>query len=449
LGRLLPSGEAATVTRDTTDRRLGPSTALLLVVASMVGTGVFTTSGFLLRDLGSPLLVLLVWLVGGAAALSGALAYAELGASLPENGGEYRLLGRIYHPAVGFVAGWTSLVVGFSAPIAASAIAFGEYLDAALGAGTVPPTVAALALVAGAAFVHAVHVGAGSAIQNAFAAGKVVLIVVFVAFGVGSADLDRLSPAPVDGAPALAAAFAVALVYVSYSYSGWNAVLYVAGEVRAPERTLPFALVAGTTLVTALYLAVTVVVLGAAPSEVLARADERVAAVAAMALFGPGGGRLIAGLIALGLVSTVSVLVMTGPRVYEAMGRDHPRLAVLARRRVGGGPLHAILLQTVLAAGMVLTATFDLLLAFVGLCLSAFSALTVAGVFVLRHREPALARPFRSWGHPATPLLFVGLMAWSIAHTVRARPVAALAAVATVAVGAALYRWVARRDDRS
>jgi APA family basic amino acid/polyamine antiporter len=425
-----------------TARRLGLPTALLLVVASMVGTGVFTTSGFLLRDLGSPAVVLLVWLAGGLAALAGALSYAELVAALPENGGEYQLLGRIYHPVVGFVAGWTSLIAGFSAPTAASAIAFGQYLDAALPGAGVSPTFAALALIAASSMVHAVDVRRGGAVQNAFAAGKVLLILAFVVCGLAAADLASFG-APVAGAASLRSpAFAVGLVYVSFSYSGWNAAAYVAGEVRDPERNVPLALAVGTSLVTLLYVAVNAVLLAAAPVAVLARADERVAAVAAVELFGAGAGRLLAGMIAIGLVSTVGALVMTGPRVYEAMGRDYRRLATLARRRPGRGPLSAIVLQSVLAAAMVATATFDALLTFVGLGLSVFAALTVAGVFVLRRREPGLARPYRTVGYPVTPIVFLALAAWSIVYTVVERPGAALGTAVTVAMGGVVFGWV-------
>ncbi|HWP65103.1 MAG TPA: amino acid permease [Candidatus Limnocylindria bacterium] len=432
-------------TSEVTTRRFGLATALLLVVASMVGTGVYTTSGFLLRDLGSPALVLLVWLVGGGAALTGALSYAELVAALPANGGEYQLLRRIYHPAVGFVAGFTSLVAGFAAPTAASAIAFGEYLAVALGPETIAPVPAALALIVVSAFVHAHDVRAGSAIQNVVAASKIVLLVVFVAGGLTRADTSLLFAPAAETASPWSPAFAVGLVYVSYAYSGWNAAAYVAGEVRAPERNVPRALVLGTVLVTTLYLGVNLMLVTAAPAAVLARSDERIGAVAAVALFGAHGGRLLAGLIAIGLVSTVGALLMTGPRITEAMGQDHPRLAALARRRPGRGPVPAIVLQAGLGCILALTATFDALLAFVGLGLSVFAALSVAGVFVLRVREPTLARPYHTWGYPATPLVFLALTTWSIVLTLAERPEAAMGAGATAIAGLLAFRWATAR----
>jgi len=422
-------------------RTLGVTTAGLLVVASMIGTGVFTTTGYLVRDIGSLPAVLVAWGLGGVTALFGALAYGELVAALPHNGGEYQLLGRIYHPAVGFVSGWTSLIVGFSAPVAASAIAFGEYLNAALATDAIPPVASGLALIVGVSLVHAVGVGAGGRIQNALTIGKTVLIVAFIAAGLVAGDFARFTEDT--GHPFASAlvspGFAVGLIFVSFAYSGWNAAAYVAGEVRQPERNLPRALAAGTGLVTALYFGINAAFLCAAPAAELAQANERVGHVAAVGLFGPVAGRFLAGLIAIGLVSMVGALAMTGPRVYEAMGRDYPLLKLLATRRGGGGPVYAIALQSSVAAVMALTASFDTLLEFIGFTLSLFAALTVVGVFVLRAREPGLARPYRAWGHPVTSVLFVALMLWMIAHTMIQQPLVSLVGLGTIAAGLALW----------
>ncbi len=428
------------------DRRLGLPTAMLLVVASMVGTGVFTTTGFLLRDIGSIYAVLTSWAVGGAVALFGALAYAELVAALPHNGGEYQLLSRIYHPGVGFAAGFTSLVVGFSAPTAASAIAFAEYADLALGGDVLPALPVAVALIVGTSAVHAFEVGVGGRFQNAFTAGKILLVCLFIGFGLANGDLSRLN-APTEhafGPALLSPAFAVGLIYVSFSYSGWNAAAYVAGEVRDPKRNLPRALMLGTGVVTALYLFLNLVFIGAADVPTLIGAEERVGAVAAIQLFGQSAGRALAGIIAIGLVSTVGALVMTGPRVYEAMGRDYPTIALLSRRRVGGGPILAIGLQAVISIAMVLTASFDELLTYIGFTLSFFAALTVIGVFVLRRREPELERPYRTWGHPFTSIGFVLLSSWMVVFAVVERPQISLAGAGTI-VGGMIVWWVLQK----
>lgn len=428
----------------------GLRTAILLVVATMIGTGVFTTTGFLLRDLGSQPAVLMAWLLGGLAAACGSLAYAELVAALPHNGGEYRLLGRIYHPALGFIAGFVSLVVGFAAPIAASAIAFGEYLNLALGSERIPPLVSGIALVIGASLLHSIRLATGSRVQDLFTLLKALLILLFILGGVFAIVPEHLLG---DGEPPVlealfSPAFAVGLIYVSYAYSGWNAAAYVAGEVRDPGRRLPIALVVGTLTVTLLYLGVNAVFLGAAPPEELAAANERVGHVAAIHVFGESGGRLLSGLIALGLVSTVGALVMTGPRIYEAMGRDYPAMAWLARRVDGGGPLLAIWLQSVLAILMLITASFETLVSYAGFTLSVFAALTVAGVFVLRAREPELIRPYRTWGHPFTTLAFMALMGWMVLHAIHERPLVVAIGAATVGLGWLAYR-LARRSPLS
>jgi APA family basic amino acid/polyamine antiporter len=426
-----------------TPRRLGTWTAMLLVIASMVGTGVFTTSGLLVGELQSTSAVLLVWLVGGLLALCGALSYAELTAALPRNGGEYRLLSRIYHPAVGFAAGWVSLVVGFSAPLAAGALAFGLYLQAVLPG--VDPTVAAVGLTLALTALHAVHVKVGSSLHNVFTAVNVGLVLVFV---VGGAIAGSPGTAFSGGALPLhdavfSPAFAVALVFVSFAYSGWNGAAYLAGEVRDPGRSLPRALLAGTGVVVLLYLGLNVVFLAAAPPTELSGVVE-IGHLAARRLFGEQAGALLTGAIALALVSSGSAMMMAGPRVYHAMGEDFAGLSFLRYRTRRGGPALAVGLQGLAALVMVLTSSFDALLTYLGITLSLSAGLTVAGVLVLRVREPDLARPYRTWGYPLTPLLFLGLSSWMIVHAVSQRPIVALAGVATVVSGLLLYLPLAR-----
>jgi APA family basic amino acid/polyamine antiporter len=422
---------------------VGAAGATALVVAGMVGTGVFTTTGLLVEGLGSPVAVLAAWAAGGLLALAGALCYAELAAALPRNGGEYRLLGRIYHPAVGFAAGVISLLVGFAAPMAASALAFGRYLAAAVPG--VPPLAAAAAVVALFALLHGADVGWGSRAQGAVTAAQVLLVAAAAAGGLALGVPGRiLEPA---GRPALAAVlspeFAVGLVLVSFAYSGWNGAAYVAGEVRTPSRTLPLALVAGTGLVTALYLGLNAAFLAAAPAPELAGVVE-VGHVAARRLLGGGGGRALSGLVALALAASVGAMSMAGARVYEAMGSDHRALRWLSRRTSRGAPAVAVAAQAALALAMVATSSFGALLAFIGFTLSLSAGLTVAGVVVLRRREPSLARPYRTWGYPVTPALFVGLTAWMVGHALAERPAASLAGLAAIAGSLALHAAVAR-----
>lgn len=426
-------------------RRFGIGTTCLLVMASMIGTGVFTTSGFLLRDLGSPLAVVLAWFIGGVAALFGAFAYAELGAALPRNGGEAHLLSRIYHPALGFVAAWVSLVVGFSAPMAASALAFGEYVNNIV---VVPPSILALLLIIVLSALHAFHVELAARLQNWATALDVVLILVLIAAGLAASGIGPLQTThaaafrqTIDAV--FSPEFAVGLVFVSFSYSGWNAAAYLAGEVRNPRRTLPRALMLGTGLVCVLYVGLNLWFVSAAPPEVLSGVID-VAAVAAKASFGERAARWVSLLVALGLLTTVSALTVTGSRVYETIGHDYPSLrSSLGRTRGRGrGPLPAITLQAGLACAMVLGSSFEALLTYIGFLLSLFAGLTVLGVFVLRWREPNLERPYRAWGHPFSTASMVILSAWMMLHAATAKPVVLLTGGTTLAMGGLLYLWL-------
>lgn len=424
-------------------RRFGVFTATLVVVASMIGTGVFTTTGLLLTEIESPGAVLIAWAIGGIVALFGALAYGELAASITRNGGEYRFLTEIYHPAVGFVAGWVSLVVGFSAPIAASALAFGTYLHALVPG--LPPLTSGVVLILVLSTLHAGRASAGAWVQNGFAGVKLLLILVFVVGAMWLLPADTGGNLSVSGAALTDPGFAVGLIFVSFAYSGWNGAAYLSGEVRRPSRNLPLALGIGTAVVTVLYLALNAVfLLGTSPGQLVGVVE--VGHVAAIAIFGEAAGTLLSSFIALALVSSVSAMIMVGPRVYEAMGEDYVALRFLRLRPAGGGPVASTSLQAALAIVMLLTLSFGSLLMYIGFTLSASAALTVAGVFVHRRRNPAAPRPYRTWGYPVTPAAFVVFAVWMIVHSVSQRPVEALLGVATIALGLLMYFGVSRRN---
>ena len=424
-------------------RRLGIASATAVVIASMIGTGVFTTTGFLVEALGSPFTVLAAWVVAGALALCGALSYAELAAALPRNGGEYQLLGRIYHPAVGFIAGVISLVVGFAAPLSASALAFGHYL--AVVFPVVPPVGAAMGIIVLAALAHGLDVAWGARAQHLMTFVQIAVIAVMIAVGLTLGQPARVVDASTrfTADALLSPQFAVALIFVSFAYSGWNGAVYLAGEVKTPARTLPIALIAGTTIVAVLYVGVNVVMLAAVPARELAGVVE-VANTAAVRLVGAGGGRLLSAVIAFALASSVSAMLMAGPRVYEAMGRDYSILEALAYRTRRGAPLVSVAVQTALALVMVVTATFGWLLGFIGFTLSICAMLTVVGVVVLRYREPDLPRTYRAWGYPVTPILFAGLSTWMALHSIVEQPASSLAGLAVIVVSALAYGVVMR-----
>ncbi len=412
---------------------------MLLVAANMIGTGVFITTGGMLQDIGSGPAVLLAWFVGGVAALCGALSYAELGAALPHNGGEYHFLSRAFHPVVGFLAGWVSLVVGFAAPLALSSLAFGAYLKAVFP--NVPVMSSSVALLLTCTMLHLLIPQGGRHVQNLFTAIKIGLIVLFIAAGVWVCHPEYVSQPtaaavgaglPWTAKPLLKAVlsqgFAVSLIFVSYAYAGWNSAAYVAGEFRQPARQIPWAMLYGTGLVALLYVGLNFVFLASAPAPVLLHdlaqksADvDTLGHFAALHLFGRQAGRLVSLTIVLGMVSSVGALIITGPHVTAAMGARHLGLRWLALKW-HGTPTVATLLQTALALTLMATASAFTLLVYVGLTLSLCSTLTVLALFVLRWREPNLPRPYRTLGYPLTPLLFLALQAWMIWFTALGDP---------------------------
>jgi APA family basic amino acid/polyamine antiporter len=417
-------------------RSLGLVTATALVVANMVGTGVFTTSGFLLADMKSPWPVLAVWVTGGVLAGLGALCYGALARRLPESGGEYLFLSRTLHPSLGYVAGWISLLVGFSAPLAAAATAFGSY--AGPWFPKLSPQALGTVLIVVFSALHAINVRGGAWVQNGAVLVKVVLLLAFAGLAAG-----RLSATPVP-APHSAplAIMGVSLVWVSFSYSGWNAAVYIGGEVADPERNLPRSLLLGTGIVTLLYLGLNAVFVFSAPAEQLAGKLE-VGRVAATALGGPAWGDMVSALVALVLVSSVSSLIMAGPRVYARMAQDRYLPSCLAAG--AGAPLNAIVLQSVVALALLWSSTFDQLLTYIGFTLGLSTAATVAGLVRIRLREGAQLRvPGWPWVPGAFLLATVAITGFAIAR----RPKESLAGLGTIAAGLVAWRIAEARRKR-
>ncbi len=427
-------------------RRIGAPVATALVVANMVGTGIFVTSGYLAQSLGNVWLVLGVWLGGGALAMCGATAYAELGAMMPRAGGEYIYLSRAFHPAVGFLSGWVSLWVGFSAPIAAAAMAAAEYASVVMPGLAVRP--AAVAIIVLFTSVHMASVRWGARVQMLLTVLKVALVVLFVAFAFtwGRGSWSAFGEAPRAVAPGT---LAVAFVWVAFAYSGWNAAAYLAGELREPGRTLPRALLGGALLVTLLYVALNVAFFYAMSPEELGARPEVVAEVAAAALFGESVGQGLAGCIALALVSSVSAMCMAGPRVYAAMAEDGLFFRSARARGPSGAPALSSVLQGALAVGLVLSATFEGLLTYVGFTLSAFAALTVSGALVLRLREPELERPYRAFAWPLSAVCFVLVSLWSVVWSIAEKPLSAVFGALTLLGGLAAYALWSRSTPRA
>lgn len=385
-----------------TTARLGLASAVALVVANMIGAGVFTTAGFSLASVGTRGAVLWLWLAGGVIAMCGALSYGALALRYPRSGGEYEYLWHTWHPAAGIAAGLVSMLAGFSAPIASSAAALEAYLYPLFGA--LPPArpwlgSAAIVLLAAS---HGVRVAAGARLQNAMVGVKLVLIVVFLVIGA------RLLARPATG-PSLAveftwAAFATSSLYVYFAYSGWNASAYVAGEVRAARTNVPRAMLLGTALVLCLYVGLNAVFLWAVPPASLAgRAD--VGAIAAEALLGASGRPLVSSIVALALLTSISAMLMAGPRVYARMAEDGVLPRLFAATGGGGAPFGSVALQAGLALVFLWVADLQQLMGYIGWTLSLSAAATVLGLIRVRRRDGAAAVPCVGW--PLVPLLFV------------------------------------------
>ena len=405
----------------------------------MIGTGVFTSLGFQLVDIQSAPAIIMLWLIGGLSALCGALSYAELGAALPRSGGEYHFLTDIYHPCAGFISGWVSATVGFAAPTALAALTFGSYLNSS-GVNVNPSWMATVAIVALTAAHCSTHRHSGST-QTLFTLLKLLLIVVF--------SLTALTLSPMETQASFlwrtedtvllgSGAFAVSLIYVNYAYSGWNAATYISGELAAPQQSLPWVLGVSTTVVAALYCLLNVVFLSVAPMEAMLGKVE-VGVIAAEFAFGKTIGAAMGLLLALLLISTISAMILAGPRVLHRIGQDYPRFAPLARENRDGIPVTAILLQSGTALLFLWTASFEQILVFSGATMAINTFATVLGLFVLRWKRPHLSRPFRVTLYPLTPLIFLGITGWTLTYVVIQRPVEALISAAIILTGGVFY----------
>jgi basic amino acid/polyamine antiporter, APA family len=442
-----PSGASGLQTRLDL-RKVSALTATALAVADMIGTGVFTSLGFQVRDIPSPFSLTMLWVVGGLVALSGALSYSELAAAFPRSGGEYNFLSRAFRPSIGFMAGWISATVGFAAPVALAAMAFGQYF-----AGVVPGA-PVLALGIGITWlvsvVHLFGIHSGSALQNISTLIKLGLIVVLILAGLLVANPQPVSFAPsaadigyITGAP-----FAISLVFVLYSYSGWNAATYIAGEIKNPEQNLPRSILAAVLIVTGLYVALNAVFLYTTPvSELAGQLD--VGLIAGRHIFGEAGGRIVAALICIGLISSISAMMWVGPRVTMVMGEDNSMLEVFSRTTRNGVPFNAMLFQLIVVTVLLLTQSFEAVLDFIQFSLTFCSLLTVLGVIVLRHRQPNMPRPYRAWGYPVTPFLFLAVTGFVLAHLLTERPLQSLASLFTMIAGLLIYALSQRLSKRS
>jgi len=420
-----------------------PRTATSIIIANMVGMGVFTSLGFQLVDISTTFPILMLWIIGGIAAFCGAVSYGELGAALPRSGGEYNFLGRLYHPAAGFVSGWVSATVGFAAPIAAVALAFAKYSGAVLPGewSTELEKTVAIGLVLTLTLIHSLTRSVSAGIQNSFTFIKILLILIFCA----AAFLITPQPQAVSFLPQagdlsviLSAPFAVALIYVSYVYTGWNAATYISGELDNPQKSLPRILMTGTAIVMGLYVLLHIAFLHAAPMDAM-KGEVEIGYIAAQSIFGENGARIAGGMLALLLISSVSAMTISGPRALQVLGQDIKAFGWFSKTNEAGLPYIAIIFQSLIASIFILTASFKQIIYFAGSMLALSSFMTVLGIFLLRYRFKEIERPYQALAFPLTPLIYLAITGFTLIFVIRDEPKVGLVGFAVILIGILFY----------
>jgi APA family basic amino acid/polyamine antiporter len=439
------------MTEEKLQRRLGLFPATNIVIANMIGAGIFTTSGLLMKGLNDPVLMLVLWGAGGIIALCGALSYGELGAAMPGAGGEYLFLSKLYHPVFGFLSGWVSFMVGFSAPIAASAMGFSEYFcravpafpgllsDAGIMNELTTRKLISVSIILIFTFIHYRGIRTGARVQNFLTVLKVFLIIVLLVAGFmsGKGDINNFTSGnPANSGFAGLKTAGLSLMWIMFAYSGWNASTYLGAEIKDPSKTLPRSLIYGTGIVIVLYIALNVLyVYGIRPDDM--KGVISVGGLAMGNLFGRSAEVLFSLLIAFALFSSLSAFIIIGPRVYYSMAKDglffrsvariHPRFQV---------PSNSILIQCLIAVVLALSGSFEQVLTYMGFALGIFPVLTVIGIFKLRKNyKNELKLP----GFPVTQVIYIltGIMILVLAFL--ERPVESSVALLVVAAGMPAY----------
>ena len=439
------------------ERKLNLFPLTNIVIANMIGAGIFTTSGLLMGDLGNPWLMILLWIVGGAIALCGALSYGELGAAIPYAGGEYAFLSRLFHPMFGFLSGWVSFFVGFSAPIAASAIGFTEYLarafpqvlrlglfDVAFEAVAMKKFYAILVIIIFTS-VHLRGLEFGARVQNYLTLLKVGLVVglIVLGFSSGNGDMAHFSQGEsfrfdFEGWKVIG----LSLMWIMFAYSGWNASAYIGSEVRNPKKNLPLSLILGTGIVILLYFGLNLFYIYAVSPENM-KGVISIGGLASGQLFGKSFESLFSILISFALFSSLSAFIILGPRVYYSMAKDGYFFRSVSKvHKVRGVPSQSIVLQCVIAAIIVLSGSLEQILTYMGFSLGIFPILAVIGVFKLRRQKES---PYKMPGFPVVPAIYILAGVSILMLGLLERPGPSSIAILTVLAGIPAYFVFKRR----
>jgi APA family basic amino acid/polyamine antiporter len=421
----------------------------------MIGTGIFTSLGFQVMALHSGMSLLSLWLLGGISSLIGALAYAELATTLPRSGGEYNFLSVIYHPSLGFLAGWISFIVGFAAPTAAASIALGAYLKSALALpamlyGIRIEKYIAVCVLLLITLLHSTSKKTGAHFQSLFTSLKILILLLLIILGLSTGVNQQLDFSFNRQAlkEIISPAFAVSFFFVSFSYSGWNSAAYIAGEIRNPGKNIPLSLVTGTLIVTSLYVLITYCFLRIIPVSEMSGKIE-IGYLFGNQVFSTNAAKIMGFIFSLLLLSTVSALTLTGPRVTQVMGEDYKAINWFRKLSAREIPVRAILVQSALACIYILTSTFEQVITYIGFTLNLFTLLAVAGLFILRKKYRDAAPAYRMKLFPVLPVIFVLINVWILVYGLIYKPFESFAGILTAATGLIFYYAFRNPSDRS
>lgn len=414
-------------------QKISQNTATALVVANMIGTGVFTSLGFQLVDIKNTWSIILLWVLGALMALSGAYSYAELSSRYTQSGGEYHFLSEIYHPLLGYLSGWVSLTVGFAAPIALAAITLASYLQKY---SSIDSELVAVLVVAIITSFHLFNLKKSSVFQNYTTLFKILVILIFIVIGLFHSHFENAFDFSNTVVKEIALpSFAVSLIYVSYAFSGWNAVSYIIEEVDKPKKNVAKALLNGTLTVSIIYILLQLVFLKNATVNDLIGKPE-IAQIVSTNMLGDFGGFIFSFLIAIMLVSSISAMVWVGPRVTKKMSEKYAIWRWLSKENKNKIPIYAIIFQSAISIILIITGTFEQILIYTGFLLTIFSLLSVLGLFFIKRQN---SKTFKSPLFPYLQLFFILYSLWIIGYSVTQQTKEVLIGTGLLSVGLSTY----------
>ena len=438
------------------------SVAINMVIANMIGTGIFTAIGYQVMEDAIPdaFSIITIWVIGGVLSLCGAFAYCEVASTVNRSGGEYSFLTSLYHPLVGFLSGWISLIVGFSAAIAALALAIGEYFLPILGVSknltisfigielSIQKIIATITILL-VSFVHMRGIKIGGAFQNILTSFKLLLILgiitlPFLFYNYTPSGINFI-PTEKTTNTIFSLSFAGSLVWVMFSYSGWNASSYIIGDLENPKKTLPFSLIVGTIIVTIIYVLLNFVFLYVASfNEIEGQLD--VGNVVMQKVLGKSTSVVFSGLFSIALFSGISAMMIAGPRVAEQIGADFKLFKLLSKRNEHGTPISAIVFLSIISCLLVLFSTFKDMIEYIGITLTLFSVMTVFGVFIVRIKKMTNKLGVKCWGYPLTPILFIAFSVWMLIYFFFSDPMKIFWCALTLIPGVVIY-FLSRNEN--